>query len=197
MSRITKLPVEAWDPELVRLTGADKATPLEQGTMRMMAHRPELAKGFAQFAGAMFSNRLLPERLTELVRLRIAYHNQCRSCMAIRYQRAVEAGIDETLVCSLERPYEAPDLSPAERAALVYADLFATDHLAIDDEMFEDLRQHFSEPELVELGMFVALCVGFGRLGAVWDMVEELPAEYQERTGSKITPWSGVPVLVR
>ena len=41
------------------------------------------------------------------------------------------------------------DLTPAERAALRFADLFATNHLAIDDAVYDDLRLHFTEGELV------------------------------------------------
>jgi alkylhydroperoxidase family enzyme len=48
------------------------------------------------------------------------------------------------------------DEARREKAALAYADLFATNHLAIDDGTFETLREHFSEAEIVELAMFVA-----------------------------------------
>ena len=81
----------------------------------------------------------MPGRLIELVRLRIAFHNQCRSCMAIRYSTGLNDGLTEGLVCSLERPQEAEDLTDSERAALAYADLMATDHLAVDDALFDRL----------------------------------------------------------
>jgi AhpD family alkylhydroperoxidase len=67
---------------------------------------------------------MLSERLPELLRLRIAVHNQCRSCMAMRYADAVADGVTEDLVGSLERPEEAADLKAAERLALRYAGLF-------------------------------------------------------------------------
>ncbi len=35
----------------------------------------------------------------------------------------------------------------AERSALDFAELFATDHLAIDDAVYDELRQHFSEDD--------------------------------------------------
>ena len=38
--------------------------------------------------------------------------------MAVRYEEGVDDGVTEALVCSLERPSEAPDLSEAERAAI-------------------------------------------------------------------------------
>lgn len=197
MSRIAKIAPEHWDPELRTMFAADSATPLEQGAMRMFAHRPAIAKGIIVLAMGLKRDRTLPERLVELVRLRVAYHNQCRSCLAIRYRDAVADGVTENLVCSLEKPYEAPDLTPAEKAALDYADRFATDHLSIDDAVYDGLRRHFAEGQIVELGCWIAFCVGFGRLGATFDMVEELPEAYAARNTGPIKAWSGEPVVVR
>ncbi len=196
MSRISKLDVDQWDAELRAITRADAATPLEQGLMRMFAHRAELAKGMIAFAGALKAHRVLPDRLVELVRLRVAFRNQCRSCMAIRYRDAVADGVTESLVCSLEQPAQADDLSDAERCAIDYADRFAGDHLSIDDDTYAGLRRHFSEAEIVELGMTVAFFVGFGRLAATLDMTEELPAAFQDHS-RQLTPWGEASIVVR
>ncbi len=197
MSRIEKLPPGQWPDWLREQFAADEATTLELGTMRMFAHCPDIAGGIIALGAGIKAARSLPERLIELVRLRVAFHNQCRSCMAIRYRDAVVDGVTEELVCSLQSPPSAPDLTEAEKAAIAYADKFATDHLSIDDADFARLREHFSEAQLVELGSWVAFCVGFGRLGAVWDMVEELPAEFAAKTGEAVTPWSGEATVVR
>jgi len=196
MTRISKLEPKDWDAEIRAMARPETATPLEQGLMRMFAHRPALAKGMMQFAGALKANRSLGDRLVELVRLRVAFHNQCRSCMAIRYRDAVADGVSEDLVCSLEKPEEAPDLTAAEKAALSYADAFATDHLAVTDATFERLREQFSEPEIVELGMTIAFFVGFGRLAATLDMVEELPERFRDHS-QPIAPWREASILVR
>ena len=196
MSRITKLPSDQWDDDLWVMTSGDTGTPLEQGLIRMMAHAPGIAKGIVQLGGAFRENRTLSDKLVEMVRLRIAFHNQCRSCMAIHYNSAVADGLDETLVCSLESPQEADNLDAREKVALKYADRFANDHLSIDDRMYDELRQHYSEVEIVELGMWVAFCVGFGRLGATWDMVEELPASFQDKS-RVLTPWGEDAIHVR
>lgn len=195
MSRITKIEHEHWDPELRQLMQADRLSPIERGLVRIMAHKPETAKGFVRFFGALRGERALPERMTELMRLRIAFHNQCRSCMAIRYQDAAADGVDEAAVCSLERPAEAADLSEREKLAIDYGERLATNHLSIDDAYYERLRAHFTEPEIVELGIYAALCVGIGRLGATWDMVEELPAHFQARGPAPVTPWRAGEVL--
>ena len=142
----------------------------------IFAHRPRLGPSFAAFGAALEREAGLPARLRELVRLRIAFHNQCRTCMSIRYTSARDDGVTEDLVCSLERPADAPDLSAGERAALRFADLFATDHLAIDDDEFAGLREHFDDGEIVELAMVCAHYVASGRLMAVMRVTEDLPA---------------------
>ncbi len=195
MSRIAKLAPEQWDERLVSAIQPDNLTDLEQGLTRYFAHCPEQALGLMGFGGALKRNRTLPDRLVELVRLRVAFFNQCRSCMAIRYSDAVADGVTEGLVCSLERPQEAENLSAAEKIAIRYGELMATDHLAIDDAMYADLRQHFSEAQIVELGMTVAFFVGFGRLAATWHMVEELPEAF--KTAEKIAPWGAEKIEVR
>jgi AhpD family alkylhydroperoxidase len=161
---------------------------------RLMAHRPPLLDALGAFQLALRTERVLPDRLLELVRLRVAFWNQCRSCMAGRYQEALDDGVTEDLVCSLERPQEADDLTSAERAAIAYADLMATDHLAIDDDTFEGLRAHFSEPEIVELAVNVAYGVGIGRFTASLDMLEGLPERF--RQGERATPWGDGDVVV-
>ena len=195
MARIAKLAPDDWDPRLRDAVRPDSASDLEQGLTRYFAHCPEQGLGLMQFGGALKRNRSLPERLVELVRLRVAFFNQCRSCMAIRYTDAVNDGLTEDLVCSLAKPHEADNLSDAEKAAIRFGELMATDHLAIGDAIYADLRRHFSEAQIVELGMTVAFFVGFGRLAATWNMVEELPQAFQ--TGETIAPWGQEKVQVR
>jgi len=197
MTRIRKLSATDWDPELSAMTAAGEATQLEQGMYRVLAHTPGIAKALAAFGGGLFGSRTLPRRLIELVRLRVAFHNQCRSCMAIRYHSAIDDGLTEGAVCSLERPQDAADLSEAEKAAVLYADLSSINHFAIDDATFEALRQHFTEAQIVELGVFIAFFIGFGRLSAAWDMTEDLPAGFQVEKDQIVAPWAEDSVRVR
>lgn len=196
MTRISKLTPDQWDPRIRQAVNPDQLTDLEQGLTRIFAHAPEMALGMMGFGRAMKTKRTLPERLVELVRLRIAFFNQCRSCMAIRYQDALADGLTEDLVCSLERPQDADNLTPAEKVAVRYGELMATDHLAIDDATYDALREHFTEAEIVELGMICAFFVGFGRLAATYHMVEELPEAFQTAKGA-ISPWGHEATVVR
>ena len=197
MPRIKKLNLDDWDKDLREMTAADSGTALEQGVMRMWAHTPEISKGIVALGGALKTHRSLPDRLVELVRLRVAFHNQCRSCMAIRYQDGQAAGITEDLVCSLEKPMEAENLSEAEKAAIHYGELFATNHLAINDEVYNNLRKYFNESEIVELSITVAFFVGFGRLAATYHMVEELPDAFKAAEEETLAPWGNESIVVR
>ena len=198
MSRISFVPTSEWSEDLRTFVAADSATELELGIARMLAHAPELAMGLLGFGGAMVTKRTLPERLIELLRLRVAFHNQCRSCMAIRY-RAANADVSEDDVCSLEQPHKAESLNDRERLAVELGDRFACDHLSIDGTFFEQLKALFSEAEIVELLMHCALYVGVGRLAAVLDMTEDLPEGFNLPFGHghHVTPSSGEPVVVR
>ncbi|MET0909619.1 MAG: carboxymuconolactone decarboxylase family protein, partial [Ilumatobacteraceae bacterium] len=109
------------------LTGEGRADRIADSIIGAYQHRPEAYNAYVEAEQVLRATGTLKPRLVELVRLRVAFHNQCRTCMATR--RAPEL-VSEQLVCSLERPYEAPDLLDEERAALRYADLFAADHLA-------------------------------------------------------------------
>ncbi len=198
MARLAKIEPEDWDPRLQAALKPQDRTPLEQGLMRYFAHTPDLALGVGALGGALKRHRTLPDRLVELVRLRVAFHNQCRSCMAIRYTDAVRDGLTEELVCSLEQPFEAPGLTDAERVAIRYGELFATNHLAIDDALIDQLRQHYTEAQIMELGITVAFFVGFGRLGATLHMVEELPDAFRgEVTDGPVAPWHNEAIVVR
>lgn len=42
-----------------------------------------------------------------------------------------------------------------------YSELMATDPDAIDDALFDELRRHYSESEIVELGMFLGFNLGY------------------------------------
>jgi alkylhydroperoxidase family enzyme len=178
-SRITPLPVE--------LPDRGPMTDMARTGMGIWAHRPEIRAAYDQVYAALAADTAtLSPRLAELLRLRIAFHNQCRSCMAVRYEPEL---VGEDLVCSLEKPEEAADLTDAERVALRFADCFATNHLAIDDALMDELREHYEEGELVELSAMCALYVGIGRLMATWRIVDDLPASFRAPAEQRVTPW--------
>lgn len=188
MTRISELPFDQWHADIRASLDPQAASPLQMKSTGIMARAPHMALANFAFLERSMREHKLSRRLLELVRLRIGFHNQCRSCMAMRFQSALDDGFTEELVCSLEKPMEAPNLTDAEKAALEYTDIFATNHFAINDATIDKLRRYFGEDEIVELAMFAGYFLGIGRFMATLDLVEELPKEFQDKS-TKAAPW--------
>jgi alkylhydroperoxidase family enzyme len=184
MSRIPPAPASQYAP----LVGAD--APLRQ---QVYAQAPGIVGPYLTYMKALRENGTLPRRLVELLRLRV--HNQCRTCMSIRYSDGLDDGLTEQLVCSLEKPQESDDLTAAEKAAVALADRFATDHLSVTDETFARLYEHFDTQEVMELCFQIATFVGYGRMGAVLAMTDDLPSEYGD-PDAVLAPWRQTPIEV-
>lgn len=86
--------------------------------------------------------------------------------MSVRYAGARHAGLSEAKVAALD-DLDRDVFTPRERVALRFAELMAVDHHKVDDAMFAELRRHFTDAEVVELGVSAALNLGLGRLTAI------------------------------
>ena len=51
--------------------------------------------------------------------------------------------------------------SEADKLALRYSELMATDPDKVDAAFFDELRKHYSEEEIVELGAFIGFNLGY------------------------------------
>ena len=80
----------------------------------------------------------------------------------------MENGLTEEKISDLDG--EGASFSPREALAVEFAERLATDHHNIDDGFFDRLREQFSEPEILELGMMAGQYIGFGRLLMVLDL---------------------------
>jgi AhpD family alkylhydroperoxidase len=174
--RLPLVDPDRFDPAL-RQALADRPDD-ELGHFRIYAHLPDSTRAFLLFLQAVRQESGLPPRTVELVRLRLAYLNQCPHCIAGRDPAAVAAGLTEDMVCSLETPGAPTDLTPAERTAVRYANLLATDHLAITDAAYADLREHFTDAQVVALGYLAGVFLGMQRVTSSWAITDGLPAEY-------------------
>lgn len=75
---------------------------------------------------------------------------------------AQDLGIDDKIEATWD--INDPIFDDRERAALEMASLFTEDYRSITDDHYERWRVHFTDEQLVELGTFLALADGFGKL---------------------------------
>lgn len=61
-------------------------------------------------------------------------------------------------------------LDERTRLALEYGRRLVEARETVDEAFYERLKEVFTEQELVELGVFAALCIGFDTLISTWDL---------------------------
>jgi alkylhydroperoxidase family enzyme len=58
-------------------------------------------------------------------------------------------------------------LTPRERVAIRFAEKLAVDHQKVDEALWSELREHFSEAEIIELVAHTTLYIGWGRFNEI------------------------------
>jgi AhpD family alkylhydroperoxidase len=139
--------------------------------VRVWGLRPDMGEAVQQLSIAVYSKSKLPARVREAARMKVARINQCAVCMGWRIPELAEQGVDEELYAHVDDPTH-PQYSAQERLAIEYAERFALDHTSIDDDFFARLREHFTDEEILDLGICVGNWVAFGRLTMVLDLDE-------------------------
>src|SRR5437773_926737 len=124
------------------------------------AHVPECFWAFANSWRDIFRNGVCDHSIKELCRLYVSRSVQCEYCGNQRSIKAASSGaIIEDHVKDLLDFEKSGNYDERQKAALAYAEAI-TWHLNTDDAFWERLHRHFGEPELVELGCFIALTMG-------------------------------------
>ena len=129
--------------------------------------RPAMAKGMGALSEAVYGNTQLSVREREAARWQIAMINDCAVCRDTRARGGESAGADETFYGEVTDWRSSTALSDRERLAAEFAERFALDHLAMDDEFWERLRSEFADDEIADLTMCCGAFLGMGRVLAV------------------------------
>lgn len=154
MARIE--PIEDVDNAPARLRALLYFAEAEGGPDQRMAKiqgRSEVGLALLEAWRVALFGGILPHKLKELLRIRMSILEECGYCSSVRTTQGGIEGVTDELLLDLPK-YETSGLfSPRERVALRYADWFKTG-LPDDGTQLDSLRDHFSEPEIVELGVF-------------------------------------------
>ena len=129
--------------------------------------RPEMAVGMGALSSAVYGNSRLPLREREAARWTIALINDCVVCRDTRARDGEQAGVDEGYYGEVASWRTSGALSVRERLAAEFAERFALDHLAMDDDLWARLRAAFADDELADLTMCCGMFLGLGRVMAV------------------------------
>jgi alkylhydroperoxidase family enzyme len=129
--------------------------------------RPEMAVGMGALSEAVYQNTRLALREREAARWTIALINDCVVCQDTRARHGARAGVDEGFYGEVADWRTSAALSDRERLAAEFAQRFALDHLAMDDDFWARLHGAFADDEIADLTMCCGMFLGLGRVLAV------------------------------
>jgi alkylhydroperoxidase family enzyme len=137
---------------------AREGTPRPE-SQAIRAHVPAVFWSFANSWRDVFKNGVADHAIKELCRIYVSRSVLCEFCGNQRSMKAARAGVVEDDYRDLINFESSTRYNDKQKAALAYAEMITWD-LPPTDEIWARLHTHFSEPELVEIGYFVALTMG-------------------------------------
>jgi uncharacterized peroxidase-related enzyme len=170
-------------PELKpELDAAQKRMGFIPNSVLIMGRRPKMVKGYQALSAAVWD----PEGTVPMAFKRLLAHVASRSagcqyCMAHTGEGAVKLGVEQQKLDAVWDYQRSPLFTPAERAALDVAVGAGCVPNAVTDEMFMELRKHWTEEQIVEIVGLISL---FGFLNRWNDTMatplEDEPAHFGE-----------------
>jgi AhpD family alkylhydroperoxidase len=106
----------------------------------------------------------LEKSLTELVRLRASQINGCAFCVDMHTSDARKGGETERRLATVVVWRETPFFTDRERAALEWTEaLTLVSHEHVPDAVWNAVRPHFSDEELVDLTLLISAINAWNR----------------------------------
>ena len=158
--RISYVPLDRMTPEMRKELErcAREGTPRPESSA-VRAHVPGAFWSFANSRRDLFHTGVCDHPVKELCRLYVSRAVTCEFCGNQRSIKAFSGKLEEAQTDDLVNFEKSAKYTDREKAALAYAEAI-TWRLETDDRFWDRLHRHFSEPELVELGCFIALTMG-------------------------------------
>ncbi len=142
----------------------------------IMQRRPKLVTALAQLASAVWD----PDSTVDLGFKRLISHvasraHGCQYCMAHTAGGALYLGVDSAKLEAVWAYQSSPLYTEAERIALDFSIAAASVPNAVDDALFEKMRQHWNDDQIVEITAVISL---FGFMNR-WNDTMATPLEQE------------------
>ena len=122
---------------------------------KLLLHAPPLAECWLDMISAARYKTELDGRLREIVIIRIGYLNRVDYVVRQHVpQLSAPEGLSQAECDALADWRSSQFFNARERTALAYADAMTRD-IAVPDDVFEALRPHFNERQIVELTVLI------------------------------------------
>ena len=124
---------------------------------KVWAFCPAITLGLAGLVQAVDHSKAIAPRTKDLASLRAAQLIGCSFCIDIGSAIVMRLGVPEEVLAALDTYDENPLFTPAERAAIRYAEEMTRTPVEVSDDLFAELRRHFDDRALVDLTAAIAL----------------------------------------
>jgi AhpD family alkylhydroperoxidase len=141
--------------QTTRMTGQSPDRMIEP--LEMYAHAPRLLIGYGMLEGATGKLNRVEKRLKALAELKAAALTNCEYCVDIGSQIARRAGVTDDQLLALPHHRESELFSELEKLVIDYAVGVSSTPVAVSEELFASLREHFDDAQMVELTNVIAV----------------------------------------
>jgi alkylhydroperoxidase family enzyme len=137
----------------------------KEGTPRpesqaIRAHNPAVIRAFSQAWDLTFRHGVCDHKIKELCRVYVSKSIDCEYWGVQRSVQAGRKGLSEDQYDDLLKFSSSSKFTEREKVALTYTSAIIWNPEIADDALWAKLHEHFTVPELVELGFFIALTLG-------------------------------------
>ncbi len=140
--------VIADDPSFQESADLVKAGKQPSEMLQAFALRPEILRAFAGFSSCLYPGGLIERKIKELVIIEASRRNACQFCRDSHIAVAKMLGISDDPLDLIAHPEQ---MNAREQLAVQYTGAVMEDSTRIPDELFDQLRQHYTDAEIVEL----------------------------------------------
>ena len=125
--------------------------------IEIWAHQPKMMTGMGKFNQAVRKGKSVDQRLKNLVELKGAQMIGCEFCVDLGSQICRNSGLSDAELLALPRYHQSDLFTEREKLALDYAVAVMRTPVEVTDDLFTQMRERFSDAQLVELTALLTL----------------------------------------
>jgi 4-carboxymuconolactone decarboxylase len=134
-----------------KLTGRQPAHGSGIEPVEIWAHQPKMMSAMGKFQGAVRKGDTVDERLKYLVELKGSQMIGCEWCLDLGSQIFRNSGFSDEEMLALPRYRQSDLFTDREKLALDYTVAVMRTPVEVPDELFAQMKEHFTDEQLVEI----------------------------------------------
>jgi alkylhydroperoxidase family enzyme len=164
---VVKLVYRLMRKGMKKMTGRAAARGSGIEPVEIWAHQPKMMSGMGKFQQAVRKGDSVDERLKYLVELKGAQMIGCEFCVDLGSQICRNSGFSDDELLALPQYRDSALFTEREKLALDYTAAVMRTPVEVTDELFAQVKEHFTDEQLVEITALITL-VNLDRFNAAF-----------------------------